>query len=73
MVIVHRADINLRTACGLGIVGNKISVSGCVVTCPRCKERSAPPDRDAIMAQIRQAADRFRATFGPMAVRESEP
>ena len=69
-VHVHRADIGLRTVCGLGIIGHKVSVSGAVVTCPRCLERSAPANREEIMAQINKAAARFRATFGPNAVCE---
>ena len=58
--MIHRADTNAGPLCGEpGIV--RISMTGVMLTCPRCIELSKPPSREDAMRQLTEAAERFRA------------
>lgn len=57
---VHRFALNGRPACGA--TTGKVSMTGALVTCPKCRAADGALDRAAAMASIEAAAAQFRAT-----------
>jgi len=54
---VHRASLTGAPVCG---ATGPVSTSGVAVTCPSCRDRTAPAARAAAWAAIEEAARRAR-------------